>query len=109
MGIKYVEYKAKWEDGLLWARDFKPTEQAAEALRRHLPDPAQAQAELKNMPRNVGVFFSIYFLMTGLHAIHVLAGMGAIAWILPGPCAASSAAATSTPWTTWACIGTWST
>ncbi len=34
------------------------------------------------MPRNVGVFFSIYFLMTGLHAIHVVAGMGAITWVL---------------------------
>ncbi len=34
------------------------------------------------MPRNVGVFFSIYFLMTGLHAIHVLAGMAAITWLL---------------------------
>ncbi len=82
LGIKYVEYKAKWEDGLLWARDFKPTEQAAEVLRRHVPNPGQARAELKNMPRNVGVFFSIYFMMTGLHAIHVLAGMGAITWVL---------------------------
>ena len=82
LGIKYVEYKAKWEDGLLWARQFKPTAQAAEALRRHLPDPARAEAELRNMPRHVGVFFSVYFLMTGLHAIHVLAGMAAIAWVL---------------------------
>jgi len=29
-----------------------------------------------------GVFFSIYFFLTGLHAIHVLAGMGAITWLL---------------------------
>lgn len=27
-------------------------------------------------------FFSIYFLMTGLHGIHVVIGMGLIAWIL---------------------------
>ncbi len=33
-------------------------------------------------PRNVAVFFSIYFLMTGLHGIHVLAGMAVILWIL---------------------------
>jgi cytochrome c oxidase subunit 3 len=33
-------------------------------------------------PRRVGVFFSIYFFMTGLHALHVLAGMAAIGWIL---------------------------
>jgi cytochrome c oxidase subunit 3 len=33
-------------------------------------------------PSNVQIFFGIYFLMTGLHGIHVLAGMGAIVWIL---------------------------
>jgi cytochrome c oxidase subunit 3 len=31
---------------------------------------------------NPHIFFSIYFMMTGLHGIHVLAGMGAITWIL---------------------------
>jgi len=29
-----------------------------------------------------GVFFSIYFAMTGVHAIHILAGMGVLAWLL---------------------------
>jgi cytochrome c oxidase subunit 3 len=29
-----------------------------------------------------GIFFSIYFAMTGIHALHILAGMGAIAWLL---------------------------
>ena len=28
------------------------------------------------------VFFGIYFLMTGLHGLHVLVGMGLIAWVL---------------------------
>jgi cytochrome c oxidase subunit 3 len=32
--------------------------------------------------RHVAVFFSIYFLMTGLHGIHVVVGMGLITWIL---------------------------
>jgi cytochrome c oxidase subunit 3 len=31
---------------------------------------------------NPHIFFSIYFLMTGLHGIHVLAGMGAIVWTI---------------------------
>jgi cytochrome c oxidase subunit 3 len=43
---------------------------------------AAAQAHLRKRPSNVQIFFGIYFLMTGLHGIHVLAGMGAIAWIL---------------------------
>ena len=28
------------------------------------------------------MFFSFYFMMTGLHGLHVLAGMGAITWLL---------------------------
>lgn len=30
---------------------------------------------------NPHVFFSVYFMMTGLHGIHVLVGMGVISWI----------------------------
>jgi cytochrome c oxidase subunit 3 len=32
------------------------------------------------VPKNVHIFFGIYFLMTGLHGIHVIAGMIAIVW-----------------------------
>ncbi|MEZ4655377.1 MAG: cytochrome c oxidase subunit 3, partial [Candidatus Eisenbacteria bacterium] len=31
-------------------------------------------------PKNVHIFFGIYFLMTGLHGLHVIAGMIAIGW-----------------------------
>ena len=33
-------------------------------------------------PYNVQVFFGVYFVMTGLHGIHVIAGMAVIAWVL---------------------------
>jgi len=82
LGIKYVEYKHKWQDGLLWAGQFKPNQEAAEALKAHYHDPGHIDATLENGPRNAGVFFSIYFMMTGLHGLHVIAGMAAIAWIL---------------------------
>jgi cytochrome c oxidase subunit 3 len=32
--------------------------------------------------RRVHIFFQIYFLMTGLHGIHVLVGMGLLTWLL---------------------------
>jgi len=35
-------------------------------------------------PRNVHIFFGIYFAMTGLHGVHVLAGMIVITWLLVG-------------------------
>lgn len=88
LGIKYVEYKHKWEDGLLWARSYKPVEHAEAA--GHAAEPAGHTADTATEPlaahgegpRYAGVFFSIYFMMTGLHGLHVLAGMGAIGWVL---------------------------
>ncbi len=44
----------------------------------HLP-PVEPQI---NTPRMAGVFFSIYYCMTGVHAIHILAGMGVLIWLL---------------------------
>lgn len=35
-----------------------------------------------NRPANAHLFFGLYFLMTGLHGCHVLAGMGVIGWLL---------------------------
>jgi cytochrome c oxidase subunit 3 len=32
-------------------------------------------------PINAHLFFGLYFCMTGLHGLHVLAGMGIIAWL----------------------------
>ncbi len=125
MGIKYVEYKAKWEHGLLWARSYDyhaehaehaadtehaehaaDTEHAAEthdeaatpapaaAGTDHttmappgeapggLAPPAEEAGHSAEAPANVQTFFSIYFLMTGLHGLHVILGMAAIGWIL---------------------------
>ena len=49
---------------------------------------------LKRSPsssRDVGIFFSIYYCMTGLHAIHIIGGIIALSWIylaiLAGPLA----------------------
>ena len=116
LSIKYVEYKAKWEHGLLWAGQYDPhLESHGEAVGPELvegqdPEPSEAaEAEgaesegfqverstqagaaeapqglappaeelpeqLEPTPANAQVFFSIYFLMTGLHGVHVLAGM----------------------------------
>jgi len=120
MGIKFVEYKAKWEHGLLPGAHFAPHEEgepeAAPASPTSTPatspSPAPANTALVpgptikpaaqgpsgtvtreeaarhrtslhgKRPSNTQIFFGIYFLMTGLHGVHVLIGMGAIAWLL---------------------------
>jgi cytochrome c oxidase subunit 3 len=59
--VKYFEYTHKFHDGLLPGGFFH-------------------NAELTN-PK-APLFFSLYFMMTGLHGIHVIIGMAVIAWIL---------------------------
>lgn len=65
------------------------------------PEPATAGSESHAppgpRPNNVHIFFGIYFLMTGLHGIHVIAGMSAIAWVLVRTMKGHFSAAYSTP------------
>ena len=63
MVIKYFEYKAKFEHGLFPGRFLNV--ETAHAVHQ-----------------NLGMYFGFYFCMTGLHGIHVLCGMGVIAWVL---------------------------
>jgi cytochrome c oxidase subunit III len=61
MVVKYFEYKAKFEHGLLPGHFF------------HAHDAHHA---------NLGMYYGFYFCMTGLHGTHVLIGMGVISWVL---------------------------
>ncbi|MGE0614039.1 MAG: cytochrome c oxidase subunit 3 family protein [Bacteriovoracia bacterium] len=63
VAVKYIEYSAKIHHGLLPAGLFNNPELLAEAPK-------------------APIFFSLYFCMTGLHAIHVVGGIGALVWIL---------------------------
>ncbi len=71
--IKYFEYRHKLENGVFWGASYRPSEEILSVLPPALRDAA---------PRHVGTFFSIYFVMTGLHGIHVLVGMGLFLWLL---------------------------
>ena len=62
MGIKYVEYSHKLHLGLAPGAFFSYTDGPV----------------LKNLP----LYFSFYYCMTGLHGSHVLAGMGLIFWLI---------------------------
>lgn len=63
MVVKYIEYQAKFDHGLLPG---------------HHMNIENAHA----IHQNLGLYFGFYFAMTGLHGIHVLVGMGLIAWML---------------------------
>jgi cytochrome c oxidase subunit 3 len=71
--VKYLEYAHKLHNGVGWGSAYHPSEEILSTL----PEALRAAA-----PRHVAVFFSIYFLATGLHGIHVLVGMGLYLWLL---------------------------
>jgi len=60
LGVKYFEYSHKFEEGLLPGRFYT-----------HSP-----------MSDHQFVFFSFYFMMTGLHGFHILGGIGVLTWVL---------------------------
>ena len=83
LGVKAVEYHHKWHEGLLWAGQYDRTEHGnGDASHNATTTEDHAAAKFRTEPKNVGVFFSIYFAMTGLHALHVIIGMTAILWVL---------------------------
>jgi cytochrome c oxidase subunit 3 len=137
LGVKFVEYKEKWDEALLPGKYYAPSEppkgiympsfeaekeKAAEKSDKPLAAkpsavsvvPAGAVGERSTIapaaigptglspiwlernqlrrdrdvvwhgpkPNNVQLFFGIYFAMTGLHGIHVIAGMIVIAWLI---------------------------
>jgi cytochrome c oxidase subunit 3 len=66
--VKYFEYHHKFEAGLLPGKYFHPI-----------------QEELKpgtHIGPEGGTFFAIYFIMTGVHALHIIVGIGVLIWIL---------------------------
>jgi cytochrome c oxidase subunit 3 len=66
MVIKYFEYTAKFEHGVFPGGLF---------------DPHGAHYEFLADVPYASQFFSIYFVMTGIHGLHVVIGMGVIAWV----------------------------
>jgi len=65
LGIKYVEYSHKFHLGLLPGIYY-----------------TYDGSEGAIVGKNPHIFFGIYFAMTGVHALHVIAGMAVIAWML---------------------------
>lgn len=109
MGIKYVEYSHKAHAGLLWGAKYNPDihelRKAAGTSHGDAHAPAahgdahghsdkpltpeeqkKLDAEIAKLkaeaPKNVNLFFSVYFCMTGLHGIHVVAGIILLTWLL---------------------------
>jgi cytochrome c oxidase subunit III len=64
LGIKVVEYHGHW-------------------VHHEVPGLNYAFEHTGNFdPRHVAIFFSLYFAMTGMHALHMIIGVGLLTWLM---------------------------
>lgn len=64
MVVKYFEYTGKWSHGIFPGAGFAPHGDYTAYNIAYAPQ-----------------FFSVYFVMTGIHGVHVLVGMGIFVWL----------------------------
>jgi cytochrome c oxidase subunit 3 len=101
LGVKYVEYASKWKHQLVPGEHFHFDPAHAEATVHSAADaPGKPGAPEEGTatgpagpetaapippavsPRHVEIFFSFYFAMTGMHALHMVIGIGILFWLL---------------------------
>jgi cytochrome c oxidase subunit 3 len=64
--VKYFEYSHKFHAGLLPGKWFAPV---------------AGHTVSEVFPVGSAAFFSVYFMATGVHGLHVLIGIGVLLWI----------------------------
>ncbi len=74
LGIKAVEYHEKYEASLIPGQ-LIPS-------RPFNPDPVELHVTAEISMRQIELFYWIYFVMTGMHALHMVIGVGILAVIL---------------------------
>ena len=76
LGVKYVEYKEKWEHHHIPGANFSVAE---------FVNPAAYHIDEKplspDMAQHTEIFFFLYFAMTGMHALHMIIGIGLLFWL----------------------------
>ena len=103
LGIKVVEYKQKFDHHLIPGSSFDITycsrNQAACGLsdkqladeKKEIQEGIEAEKSNPSEPETSGVvalnahaqlYFSLYFAMTGLHALHMIIGAGLLLWLI---------------------------
>ncbi|HEY6338262.1 MAG TPA: cytochrome c oxidase subunit 3 family protein [Candidatus Sulfotelmatobacter sp.] len=75
LGIKSKEYYDKFEEHHVPGPSFSF---------ENVPIPGHP-GEYAN-PQHAQIFFSLYFIMTGLHALHMIIGIGVFLWLLTMAC-----------------------
>ena len=71
LGIKAVEYHDKFVEHHVPGASFSF---------EHVPIPGHPDQYAN--PHHAEIFFTLYFIMTGLHALHMIIGLGIFTWLL---------------------------
>jgi cytochrome c oxidase subunit 3 len=71
LGIKGVEYKQKFDEHHVPGASFSFDHEEIPGHPGQYANPQHAQ-----------IFFALYFIMTGLHALHMIVGLGLFTWLL---------------------------
>lgn len=71
LGIKAFEYKQKFDEHHVPGSSFSFDHE-------EIPGHPDQYAN----PRHAEIFFALYFIMTGLHALHMIIGLGIFTWLL---------------------------
>jgi len=80
LGVKSGEYHEKWEKHHVPGSSFD--------VREFINPPANAQGKVTekalppDMAQKTQVFFFLYFAMTGMHAFHMIIGLGVLFWLI---------------------------
>lgn len=89
LGVKVVEYSAKVEHHLVPGEQFHFDPAHLQQLGEQHAPPVEggsvhnfAQAIQMVKPNTLQLFFSFYFTMTGMHAVHMIIGEGLMLWLL---------------------------
>ena len=92
LGVKVIEYKQKFDHHLIpghgfdvWYRVQHPT--AADnpkeiAIEKEELEKATAPTNDPDINSHAQLYFSLYFGMTGLHALHMIVGAGLLIWLI---------------------------
>jgi cytochrome c oxidase subunit 3 len=92
LGVKVIEYKQKFDHHLIPGSGFD--------IRYHAEHPTAADSSGKmaeekeelerafakdpDLNAHAQLYFSLYFGMTGLHALHMIVGAGLLVWLIKG-------------------------
>ena len=92
LGIKAVEYHEHWEHHEFPGPNFH----------FETGDPAHPATD----PVHTEIYFSFYWAMTGLHALHMIIGIGLVTWMIIAGLVALTAAPITLRWKMSVCTGT---